>query len=269
MKISPRYILPNLFTAGSIFLGIMAIFMAHKGLMNADSKAFTNACWYILFSMVLDGLDGRVARLTNTASKFGVEFDSLADVVAFGVAPAVLLYFYVGHDYGRYGIAISGLFVVLGAIRLARFNITTNVETNSFIGLPIPSAAAIVCLWILVVEHQRVSFFGLIEFLRTHTYIFLVFAFFIAILMVSNIRYPSFKKMHWNLKYFIVLLILLTFVIAQPSLTLCVLLSSYIIYGVVRWLFIILFKIPMKKKDDEHIVRNNLGQDDGIRKEQS
>ena len=112
MKISPRYILPNLFTAGSIFLGVMAIFMAHKGLVQADSKAFTTACWYILFSMVLDGLDGRVARLTNTASKFGVEFDSLADIVAFGVAPAVLLYFYVGHDYGRYGVAISGLFVV-------------------------------------------------------------------------------------------------------------------------------------------------------------
>ena len=262
MKISPRYILPNLFTAGSIFLGVMAIFMAHKGLVQADSKAFTTACWYILFSMVLDGLDGRVARLTNTASKFGVEFDSLADIVAFGVAPAVLLYFYVGHDYGRYGVAISGLFVVLGAIRLARFNITTNVETNSFIGLPIPSAAAIVCLWIIVVEHQKVSFFGWIEFLRTNTYVFLIFAFFIAILMVSNIRYPSFKKAQWNLKYFIMLLIALAFVIAQPSLALCVLLSAYIIYGVIRWIFIVLFRITMKKKDIEEIKGDN-----GTRKE--
>lgn len=255
MKISPRYILPNLFTAGSIFLGIMAIFMAHKGLLQEDSKAFTTACWYILFSMVLDGLDGRVARLTNTASKFGVEFDSLADVVAFGVAPAVLLYFYVGHDYGRYGIAISGLFVVLGAIRLARFNITTSVDTSSFIGLPIPSAAAILCLWILVVEHNRVSFFGYIDFLRTHSYMFLIFAFFVAILMVSNIRYPSFKKMQWNLKYFIILLIVLAFVIAQPSLTLCVLLSLYILYGVIRCVFIICFRILMKKKDDGNMPR--------------
>lgn len=252
MKISPRYILPNLFTAGSIFLGVMAIFMAHKGLIQSDSAAFTTSCWYILFSMVLDGLDGRVARLTNTASKFGVEFDSLADIVAFGVAPAVLLYFYVGHDYGRYGVAISGLFVVLGAIRLARFNITTNVETNSFIGLPIPSAAAIICLWIIVVEHKNVSFFGWIDFLRANTYVFLIFAFFIAILMVSNIRYPSFKKMQWNLKYFIVLLIVLAFVVARPSLTLCVLLSAYIIYGVMRWIFIILFRIIMRKKDNEY-----------------
>ena len=195
MKISPRYILPNLFTAGSIFLGVMAIFMAHKGLVQADFKAFTTACWYILFSMVLDGLDGRVARLTNTASKFGVEFDFLLILLLLVLPRGAHCDFYVGHDYGRYGVAISGLFVVyLGAIRLARFNITTNVETNSFIGLPIPSAAAIVCLWIIVVEHQKVSFFGWIEFLRTNTYVFLIFAFFIAILMVSNIRYPSFKK---------------------------------------------------------------------------
>lgn len=251
MKISPRYILPNLFTAGSIFLGIMAIFKAYSGLAYQDSQAFITACWYILFSMVLDGLDGRVARLTNTASKFGVEFDSLADVVAFGVAPAVLLYFYVGHDYGRYGIAISGLFVVLGAVRLARFNITTNVETNSFIGLPIPSAAAIMCLWILVVEHQKFGFFGWVEFLRTHTYMFLIFAFCVAILMVSNIRYPSFKKVQWDLKYFVILLIVLTLILTQPSLTLCVLLSAYILYGVIRWAFLVLFRIPTKKKDDE------------------
>ena len=178
----------------------------------------------------------------------------------------MLLYFYVGHDYGRYGVAISGLFVVLGAIRLARFNITTNVETNSFIGLPIPSAAAIVCLWIIVVEHQKVSFFGWIEFLRTNTYVFLVFAFFIAILMVSNIRYPSFKKVQWNLKYFIVLLIALAFVIAQPSLALCVLLSAYIFYGVVRWIFIVLFRITMKKRDNEEGMQK-LGEDNGERKE--
>lgn len=266
MKISPRYVLPNLFTAGSIFLGIMAIFMAHKGLVQADSKAFTTACWYILFSMVLDGLDGRVARLTNTASRFGVEFDSLADIVAFGVAPAVLLYFYVGYDYGRYGVAISGLFVVLGAIRLARFNITTNVETNSFIGLPIPSAAAILCLWIIVVEQHKVSFFGWIEFLRTHTYVFLVFAFFIAILMVSNIRYPSFKKVQWNLKYFVVLLIALAFVVAQPSLALCIFLSIYIFYGVLRWIFIVLFRIVMRKNDNEESTRR-LGEDNAKHKE--
>ncbi|RDU73708.1 CDP-diacylglycerol--serine O-phosphatidyltransferase [Helicobacter aurati] len=248
MKLNPLYILPNLFTAASIFMGIMAIFMAHKALIADNPKHFIFACWCILFSMILDGLDGRVARLTNTASKFGVEFDSLADVVAFGVAPAVLLYFYVGHEYGRYGIAISGLFVVLGAVRLARFNITTNVETNSFVGLPIPSAAAIICLWILVTEYNEFAVFGLFTFLRTHSYLFLVLAFCIALLMVSNIRYPSFKKFKWNLKYFIVILILLALVIAQTSLTLCAVFSLYMLYGVLRWLFIIVFKILFRKK---------------------
>ena len=113
-----------------------------------------------------------------------------------------------------------------------------------------------------MVEHQKVSFFGWIEFLRTNTYVFLIFAFFIAILMVSNIRYPSFKKVQWNLKYFIMLLIALAFVIAQPSLALCVLLSAYIIYGVIRWIFIVLFRITMKKKDIEEIKGDN-----GTRKE--
>lgn len=248
MKISPRYVLPNLFTAASIFMGILAIFMAHKGLMNADSKAFTTACWYILFSMVLDGLDGRVARLTNTASKFGVEFDSLADVVAFGVAPAVLVFFYVGHEYGRYGMAISGLFVVLGAIRLARFNITTSPETNSFIGLPIPSAAAIICLWILVIEYKRLEFWGVSSFVNSHNYLFLILTFLVAILMVSNIRYPSFKKIKWNLKYFVLLLLVLTCVIVQPSLSLCLIFSAYILYGILRWFFIVVFKIIFKRK---------------------
>lgn len=103
MKFNPLFILPNLFTAGSIFLGVLSVVFASKG-------NFENACWLILFSMVLDGLDGRVARLTNTSSKFGVEFDSLADIVAFGVAPAFLLYFYIGIDYGR--VAFLLLFVL-------------------------------------------------------------------------------------------------------------------------------------------------------------
>ena len=257
MKISPRYILPNLFTAASIFMGILAIFMAHRGLLYHDSKSFITACWYILFSTILDGLDGRVARITNTASKFGVEFDSLADIVAFGVAPAILLYFYVGHEYGRYGVVISGLFVVFGAIRLARFNITTNVETHSFIGLPIPSAAAILCLWILVVEYHKFDVFGILSLLHAHSYIFLILAFIISLLMVSNIRYPSFKKIEWNLKYFILLLIVLAFVVLQPSLSLCIILSVYIIYGILRWIFIVLFKILFKRKLDSHVITDN------------
>ncbi|MCI7484527.1 MAG: CDP-diacylglycerol--serine O-phosphatidyltransferase [Helicobacter sp.] len=230
MKISPMYILPNLFTAGSIFLGVLSIMAASHGL-------FKMACWFILVSMVLDGLDGRVARLTNTSSKFGVEFDSLADVVAFGVAPAILLYFYIGDDLGRFGEATSALFVIFGAMRLARFNITTVSEPNFFIGLPIPSAAVFVVLWVLVdLEHK---------ILLHHEYLLLLGAFIISILMVSNVRYPSFKKMQWNLKSFSVLLILLAITFIKPVEVLCVLMSGYVLYGLIRW-SVLFVKILLK-----------------------
>lgn len=228
------YILPNLFTSASIFSGVFAIILSSQG-------KFALGCWYILLSMVLDGLDGRVARLTNTASKFGVELDSLADVVAFGVAPAILLYFFVGSEYGRYGIAVSGLFVVLGAVRLARFNISTGNEPNFFLGLPIPSAAAITVLWVLFYEKMQPLF------LQENKYIFLIIAFIASILMVSNIRYPSFKKLKWNLKSFTILLILLAITFARPEMTLFVLITAYVIYGILRWIFII-FKFILLKK---------------------
>lgn len=223
MKISPLFILPNLFTAGSIFLGILSI-------IASSHSNFALACWFIVISMILDGLDGRVARLTNTSSKFGVEFDSLADVVAFGVAPAMLLFFYVGESYGRLGEVVPALFVIFGAIRLARFNITTSDEPHFFIGLPIPSAAIFVVLWILVDLEYSIFSASMLPLLLC--------AFIVGILMVSNIRYPSFKKMHWNLKAFIVLVILLGVIFVYPSEALCILISLYVVYGVVRWLIL-------------------------------
>ncbi|WP_343352982.1 CDP-diacylglycerol--serine O-phosphatidyltransferase [Helicobacter mastomyrinus] len=227
MKFNPLFILPNLFTAGSIFLGILSVVYASKA-------NFEMACWLILLSMILDGLDGRVARLTNTASKFGVEFDSLADVVAFGVAPAFLLYFYIGIDYGRLGTSIPALFVIFGAVRLARFNITSISEPNFFIGLPIPSAAVIVMLWILVDLKY--------DFIKTYHYEYLMLggSFIVSILMVSNIRYPSFKKIQWNFKSFIAVILLLGIIYISPQETLCVLMSSYVIYGIVRRIIIVM-----------------------------
>lgn len=233
MNINPLYALPNLFTAGSIFLGVLSIIFSSKG-------DFSYACWFIIISMILDGLDGRVARLTNTTSKFGVEFDSLADVVSFGVAPAMLLYFYAGESYDKFGIIIPALFVIFGAIRLARFNITTttSIEPNSFIGLPIPSAAVLVVLWIL--NDLKYNIFD------EYKYILLIGAFILSILMVSNIRYSSFKKVHWNLKNFVILLILLGIVFIKPREVLGLLMTLYAVYGILRWLFL-LSRIFIKK----------------------
>ncbi|TLE03434.1 CDP-diacylglycerol--serine O-phosphatidyltransferase [Helicobacter japonicus] len=240
MKFNPLFILPNLFTAGSIFLGVLSVVFASKG-------NFENACWLILFSMVLDGLDGRVARLTNTSSKFGVEFDSLADIVAFGVAPAFLLYFYIGIDYGRVGMSVPALFVILGAVRLARFNITSSSEPNFFIGLPIPSAAVVLMLWILIdLEYGLIETYG-------YEYMMLIGSFIISVLMVSNIRYPSFKKMQWNFKSFIAVILLLGIVFVKPQETLCVLMSGYVVYGVVRWI-VIVAKMRLSTKSNQRSI---------------
>ncbi|MCX2716982.1 CDP-diacylglycerol--serine O-phosphatidyltransferase [Helicobacter sp. MIT 21-1697] len=237
MKFNPLFILPNLFTAGSIFLGVLSVIYASKG-------KFEIACWLILISMILDGFDGRVARLTNTASKFGVEFDSLADVVAFGVAPAMLLYFYIGMDYGRLGMSVPAIFVIFGAVRLARFNITSSSEPNFFIGLPIPSAAVIVMLWVLIdLQYGFIKAYG-------YEYIMLGGSFIISILMVSNIRYPSFKKIKWNFKSFIAVILLLGIIYIYPQETLCALMSGYVVYGIVRWIIItIRFSIKSNHKD--------------------
>ncbi|PAF46922.1 CDP-diacylglycerol--serine O-phosphatidyltransferase [Helicobacter sp. 12S02634-8] len=233
MNINPLYALPNLFTAGSIFLGVMSI-------MLSSNAMFEGSCWLIVASMVLDGLDGRVARITRTTSKFGVEFDSLADVVSFGVAPAMLLYFYIGGEYGRYGIIVSALFVIFGAIRLARFNIATSEsEPNSFIGLPIPSAAVLIVLWVLV--DVKYGIFGV-----EYGYWILVAAFVLSVLMVSNIRYPSFKKIKWNLKTFIVLLIFLAIAFVKPREVFSICMTLYVVYGILRWV-VLMVKMFLKK----------------------
>ena len=142
-KVQLMYIFPNLFTAASAFLGIISIIASANG-------HFEKAAMYILLSLIFDGLDGRVARMTNATSKFGAEFDSLADIVAFGVAPAMLFYFTRGDAYGKIGSLLCAMFVVFGAIRLARFNVMIgSVEPSVFIGVPIPTAAVVVTMWIL------------------------------------------------------------------------------------------------------------------------
>jgi len=219
------YILPNLFTALSVFFGMMSIIASSQG-------KFEKAFIYIILSFIADGLDGRVARLTNTSSKFGLEFDSLADIVAFGVAPAMMLFFSIGENYGKFGALITGLFVVFGAIRLARFNVTTlNNDPSVFIGLPIPTAAAVLASLIMLN----------LEINHILNLVILLFAFLLSILMVSNIRFPSFKKIdleqNAKLKVLIIIIMLASLLYLYPIFTLAISLSSYIAYGVIRWIW--------------------------------
>ena len=222
MKIKFAYLIPNFFTALSVFFGVMSVIASSQG---KYEKAFI----YIVFSLIADGLDGRVARLTNTTSKFGVEFDSLADIVAFGVAPAMLLFFAIGEHYGRFGALVSGLYVVFGAIRLARFNVTTNEnDPRYFIGLPIPTAAVVLSSWIMLDISYDSGF----------DVIILIGALFLSFLMVSNFRYPSFKKMDFNksvaLKILILIIVIASFIYLYPVEAIALILTVYSFYGVYR-----------------------------------
>lgn len=236
MRQSPppiAYLLPNLFTAASIFTGFYAIALALEG-------SFESAAWFIFLALIFDGLDGRVARMTNTASHFGVEFDSLADIVAFGVAPALLLYLYIGESYGRIGIMVSALFIIFGAVRLARFNVTTSrIEPSVFIGLPIPTAAIMISIAILVIERYE-------EFVPFKVFI-LPLALVLAILMVSNIRYPSFKKMNFKtfhfIRFLIGLIVVAMSVFIYPIEGMALLAAGYLFYGPLRASFYLLRRL--------------------------
>jgi len=224
MKINLAYLLPNFFTALSAFFGVMAIIASSQG-------KFEKAFVYIVLSLIADGLDGRVARLTNTTSKFGVEFDSLADLVAFGVAPAMMLYFAAGYEYGRFGALVSGLYVVFGAIRLARFNVTTGeIDPKYFIGLPIPTAAVVLSSWIMLDLKYNGGFGLLLE----------LGALFLAFLMVRNFRYPSFKKINLDrkvaFKVLVLIIIVASFIYLYPVEAIAIILSLYVFYGFIRGL---------------------------------
>ena len=233
------YILPNLFTAASAFLGVISIFSSIQG-------NFSKAIIYIVLSLILDGLDGRVARLTKTTSKFGVEFDSLADLVAFGVAPAILFYLTIGKNFGKFGALIAAMFVVFGAIRLARFNVTTGTyEPNVFIGLPIPTAAIVSVLWVGVYLDY--------EFLAGFEWCLVILEAVLAILMVSNIRYPSFKKINFKQTHVIRILVGLVLAFSMlylyPFESATLVMSIYTLYGIVR--ATIMFSKNSKKKESE------------------
>ncbi len=217
------YILPNLFTASSIFVGVISIVEASKG-------HFVLASWLILLALVFDGLDGRIARMTNTTSQFGVEFDSLADIISFGIAPAMLMYFFIGHEFGRFGILVSALYVIFGAIRLARFNISTaKTDPNVFIGLPIPTAAVFVSMWILLFHKYS---------LEDYSIILLFLALGVAMLMVSNFRYPSFKKVQLDkpmvFKTMITLVLVASLLYLYSAEGFAIVILAYVLYGPLR-----------------------------------
>ena len=205
------YLLPNLFTTGCLFFGFVAIISAIDG-------EFGRAAAAVLVAMVFDGLDGRVARLTNTQSDFGVQYDSLADMVSFGAAPAVVVFLWAlespqaGPPWDDLGWLIAFLFVACAALRLARFNTQSGVDDKRYFqGLPSPAAAAVLAG--LVWAGDRLDFAGWP--LGIPTLIITVAA---GVLMVSNVRYDSFKEIDFRYRVPFVAIVLGVMAVALMSL---------------------------------------------------
>lgn len=216
------YLLPNLFTTAGLFSGFYAI-------VASMNERYIEAAVAIFIAMVFDGVDGRVARMTNTESDFGAEYDSMADIVSFGMAPALVMYNYALVDLGKLGWLAAFIFVAGGALRLARFN--TNLGTADkryFQGLAIPSAAAVVAglVWVGTeygIEGDSIGSFAALVTIAA------------GLLMVTNFRYHSFKDVDWKgrVSFVVILVIVLAFVIVatQPSLVLFGIFFLYALSG--------------------------------------
>ena len=220
------YILPNLFTTGSLFAGFY-------GMIASIDGDYRSAAIWILVSSIFDGLDGKVARLTGTTSKFGVEYDSLADLVAFGVAPGILMYSWALRPFGRLGWLAAFLFGVCGALRLARFNVqVATVESKRFVGLPIPAAASIVSATVLLFSH-----FGWPSSFKKLAILVLIYC--LAFLMVSNFRYYSFKDPEFikrqPFSMLVLAILLLIVVAARPVEMLFIFFICYMFSGPVSF----------------------------------
>ncbi|MCP4401709.1 MAG: CDP-diacylglycerol--serine O-phosphatidyltransferase [bacterium] len=225
------YLLPNLFTLGNIFFGFFSIVSAIDG-------EYTRAAYVIIVAAFFDVFDGKIARATNSTSRFGVEFDSLADLVSFGVAPGILAYLWILKPLGRFGWLGAFLFLVCGALRLARFNVQTEtISSERFIGLPIPAAAGMLVSTVLFFEHYA----DIVGPKEQYRFMVAVLVYLLGILMVSNVRYLSLKTLTLRgkspFKVMVLASLILIIIALKPEI-------AFFIIGVVYMLFGLLEAIP-------------------------
>lgn len=223
------YVVPNLLTTGNLFCGLYAI-------MAVFGANYVKAAIAILVALVFDVLDGQSARWTKTTSQFGIEYDSLADLVSFGVAPGVLIYSWALSGYGLLGIAMIFAFVGCGALRLARYNVLTGATDNRyFMGLPIPAAAGVLASLMLLDHHiLRVG-------QEVKPVLTLIVTLALAFLMVSTIRYTKFKGMRLlageGFMYVVWGVLVIMLIAAAPQIALFMLFAGYALSGVVMLAF--------------------------------
>ena len=216
------FILPNVFTTLNLFFGFYAIVSAIRG-------AFEPAAIYIIIAVVCDILDGKIARATRTTSKFGMEYDSLADLVSFGLAPCLMMYLWALQPLGRIGWLAAFLFTVCGALRLARFNTQSGTTAGDhFLGLPIPAAAGMNATIVLIYYKAGPGN-------DPSAVLMLCVLYLLSFLMVSTVRYKSFKKPElfnrMNFNALVAVVLVLIFIAAQPSIALFLIGIAYVSSG--------------------------------------
>ena len=250
LKQQSIYLLPNSFTLAALFAGFY-------GVVQAMNNHFEVAAMAVFLAMILDGMDGRVARLTHSQSAFGAEFDSLSDMVSFGVAPALISYEWMLRTFGKVGWMVAFIYCACAALRLARFNVMIGVvDKRWFIGIPSPAAAALVCglVWIChAYDYTRFAYLNWIALFMTA---------FAGISMVVNVRFWSFKEIHLRRKVpFVAMLALVAIFLLfayEPPL---VLFGFFVCYGLSGYVMALL-NLPKKRRLAAEPNRHNEDEDE-------
>lgn len=234
------YLLPNTITLCGMFAGFYAILSAING-------NFLYAAWAIILANIFDGLDGWIARLTNTSTRFGIELDSLSDLVAFGVAPSVMIYKWSLVPFGRLGWAAAFLFVACGALRLARFNIQTGTPgSKAFKGMPIPGAATVLASIVIFYYEFWTGLPGKNVF-------FLVITILLALLMVSTLKYHGLKEIDFREKkpfWVLIVFVLILFILfIHPSTAIFIFAMAYLSWGIIENIFILIKRGRLKQAE--------------------
>ena len=255
LKKTGAVVLPSIFTIANMAFGFFSI-------ISASERNYVRASWFIILSYVMDMLDGRIARLVHGESSFGVEIDSLSDWISFGIAPAYLMYNFVLKDYGFWGYPVAFLYVLCGALRLARFNVKSHFGGSSkiyFQGLPIPAAAGILVSFVLAysmlesggnirsikfVMDQMPFIYGLTPFIMIA----------LALLMVSFVPYPAFKQGNFlkpnSIKGMLLILSVLFLIIFSPQDALFLFFSLYALSGLLAGIFKAVYSIARSSKGE-------------------
>lgn len=227
------YIVPNFVTTLNIFCGFYSVVASVKG-------EYVWAAWLIVFAGVFDMLDGRIARMAKATSSFGIQYDSLSDVISFGMAPAILLFHFALRPFGRLGWLAAFLFLVCGALRLARFNVSVSsdrIPKGYFQGLPIPVAAGLVSTFIIFHNAVKVLWGGFWEDEQIISVFILIMSVTLSSLMVSNVPFPSFKELNWRSRvsfgYLLIAVLTMILIAVQPEITLFLIGAAYFILSLI------------------------------------